>query len=70
VPSEDVDEFLALRSRLAVLCVLLWPVDRTQKSWLSENFKSITDIQMWQAISQASIGQPEKFHTVVSAGRV
>jgi hypothetical protein len=70
VASENVDEFPACCGRLVVLCLLTPRVIVTQKRGLSNDFKGIPDIQMWQTISQSRVGQTQEFHVVVPIGGV
>jgi hypothetical protein len=41
-----------------------------QQRGFPENFESIPDIEMWQAISQTGVRQTQKFHTILPAGRI
>jgi hypothetical protein len=71
VASENVNELLARRSCLAVLCSFTpRRVNMTEKRGLAKNFKGISDIQMWQTISQSGIGQTQEFHIIMPAGGV
>ena len=67
VASENVNELLACRGCLAVLCVLPLRVITAEKRGLSKNFEGIPDIQMWQTIPQSCVGQTQEFHVIMSA---